>query len=224
MAGHFASVAQTTPRIENLPKYDLRPYHFGFALCINQMNFSVHPNTNYKSTDSLLTLESVPEWGFNIGIVSNLRLGEYTDLRFLPTLSFGDRMINYTIKQDSSVVTTAKKVESTYLDFPLMFKYKSKRLNNARAYIISGVQYSVDLASQAKKTDAQKNDLIKLKSNDIMCQLGVGFDFYLEYFKFSTELKMSYGLRDLLQRDNTIYTSSINRLNSKIFQLSFLFE
>ena len=219
----FTTFAQTHPRIENLPKYDLKPYHFGFALCLNEMNFSVHPNPNYKSADSLLTIESSPQWGFNIGIVSNLRLGTYADLRFLPTLSFGNRVLNYKIRKDSSIITSSKNIESTYLDFPLLLKYKSKRLNNARAYIITGAQYSIDLASQAKKKD-KKNELIRLKSNDIMYQFGVGFDFYLEYFKFSTELKMSYGIRDLLERDNTVFTSSINRLNSKIFQLSFLFE
>jgi len=35
---------------------------------------------------------------------------------------------------------------------------------------------------------------------------------------------MSYGLRDLLIKENTIYTNSVKRLNSKIFQLSFTFE
>ncbi|HQI44995.1 MAG TPA: hypothetical protein PLC59_02975, partial [Bacteroidales bacterium] len=86
-----------------------------------------------------------------------------------------------------------------------------------------GVQYSLDLASQAKKK--QNNlSLVRIKSNDIMCQIGIGFDFYTEYFKFATEIKMSYGLKDLIVRDNSILTNSIDRLNSKIFQLSFLFE
>jgi len=209
--------------IENFPKYDLKPYHFGFSLCINEMNFVVHPSPNTKTNDSLLTLGSQPQWGFDIGIVSNLRLGNYADLRFLPTLSFGNRILNYNIKRDSMVLTTSKNIESTYLNFPLLLKFKSKRLTNARAYVITGVQYSIDLASQANKEE-KKTEIVRLKSNDIMYQFGVGFDFYLEYFKFSTELKMSYGIRDLLERDNTVFTSSINRLNSKIFQLSFLFE
>ena len=217
------SIAQKHPHIENQPKYDLKPYHFGFLLCINQMDFAVRTNPNFNPKDTLLTIESAPQYGFNIGIVSNLRLGEYTDLRFLPTLSFGERMLDYTIRKDTTTINDSKKVESTYLDFPLLLKYKSKRLNNARAYIITGLQYSIDLASQAKKKD-KNNDLIKLRSNDVMYQFGVGFDFYFDTFKFSTELKMLYGVRDLLLRDNTALTSSIKRLNSKIFQLSFLFE
>jgi hypothetical protein len=223
LAVPHVSFAQKRPHIENLPKYDLRPYHFGFALCANKMDFSIKPDPRYQSTDSLLTIQSTPQYGFNIGIVSNLRLGNYADLRFLPTLSFGDRILDYTIKQDTSKESVSKKIESTFIDFPLLLKYKSKRLNNARAYVISGFQYSIDLASQAKKKD-KNNDLIKLKSNDFMYEFGVGFDFYLEYFKFTTELKMMYGMRDLLVRDNTLYTSSIKRLNSKIFQISLMFE
>lgn len=220
----FFSHAQKKPRIENLPKYDLKPYHFGFLLALNQMDFIIKPNKNFSSSDSLLVLEAEPQLGFNIGIISNLRLGSYTDLRFLPTLSFGERILEYTIKTDSNTSElTKKKIESTYLDFPLLFKYKSKRLNNVRSYIIGGVQYSLDLASQAKKK--QNNlSLVRIKSNDIMCQIGIGFDFYTEYFKFATEIKMSYGLKDLIVRDNSILTNSIDRLNSKIFQLSFLFE
>jgi hypothetical protein len=216
-------LAQSHPKIENLPKYDLKPYHFGFALCANKMDFSVRPDPKWQSTDSLLTIQSTPQYGFNIGIVSNLRLGTYADLRFLPTLSFGDRVLDYTLKKDTSTVSVSKKIESTFIDFPLLLKYKSKRLNNVRAYVITGFQYSIDMASQAKKKD-KNNDLVKLKSNDFLYEFGVGFDFYLEYFKFSTEIKMMYGMRDLLERDNTIFTSSIKRLNSKIFQISFLFE
>ena len=218
------SVAQKRLKIENLPKYDLKPYHFGFALCVNKMDFAIHPVKDYKSFDSLFVVQSTPQWGFNIGIVSNLRINNYMDLRFLPTLSFGQRVLDYTLKErDTVIIHTQKKIESTFIDFPLLLKYKSKRLNNMRAYVLGGIQYSIDLASQAKKKD-KNNDLVKLKANDYSFQVGVGFDFYLEYFKFSTELKMIYGLPDLLKRDNTVYTTSISKLNSKIFQISFLFE
>ena len=188
------------------------------------MDFSIHPVPDFISLDSVFVVQSTPQWGFNIGIVSNLRLGEYSDLRFIPTLSFGERILNYTLEDSNKVVLNAtRKIESTFLDFPLLVKFKSKRLNNVRAYVIAGVQYSVDLASQAKKKD-KKNSLVKIKENDFLYEVGVGFDFYLYYFKFATELKMSYGVGDLLKRDGTVYTKSIDKLNSKIFQLSFLFE
>jgi len=57
-----------------------------------------------------------------------------------------------------------------------------------------------------------------------MIEVGIGFDFYTTYFKFGTELKMSYGLNDLLIQENNIYTDVIDKITSKISQVSFTFE
>ena len=57
-----------------------------------------------------------------------------------------------------------------------------------------------------------------------MGELGFGLDFYLEYFKFSPQIKISYGLLNLLTNDSTIYTESINKLTTNGWMLSFTFE
>jgi hypothetical protein len=213
-------------RALNLPKYDLKLYHFGFLIAYNQFDFAIKPYSNLNSFDSLMVVESHPQSGFNLGIISNLRLGKHFDLRFTPTLSFGDRIINYTIKYQDTISQVVKKsVESTYVDFPLLVKFKSSRMNNSRVYVLGGFNYSIDLASQAKKKNENKNEvMIKLLRNDYSFQIGVGADFYLTYFKFATELKMSYGFRDLIKREGNLFSNSIERLNSKILQISFLFE
>jgi len=211
-------------RIENLPNYDLKKYHFGFVLGLNKMDFSIRPIEDYKPLDSLYILESIPEWGFYLGIVSDLRMGQFFNLRFIPTLAFGDRNLEYLIAyKDTVFFNQFKKVESTLLEFPLLLKYKALRMTNTRAYLIGGVKYTLDLASKQKKKDDDEV-LVKIVKNDYAYEVGVGFDFYLEYFKFSTEIKMTYGIRDLLVRDNNIFTNPIDRLNSKVFQISFLFE
>ena len=45
-----------------------------------------------------------------------------------------------------------------------------------------------------------------------------------EYFKFSPQIKISYGLLNLLTMDETVYTESINNLASSGWMLSFTFE
>ena len=213
------------PRPENLPKFDASPYHFGFTLGVNQMNFSVKNEPDLKQFDSLYVIEPVPQMGFNIGIVSDLTINNNLNLRFLPTLAFGDRKLNYSmIAKDSLLQTNTKSVESTYIDLPFYLKFKTNRLVNTRAYVICGVKYSIDLASQSNKKEKTNEILLKLKRNDIAFEIGTGFDFYLEYFKFGIEIKMAYGMRDLLKREDNIYTNSIKKLNSKIFWLSFTFE
>jgi hypothetical protein len=235
-------VAAQSRKPQNLIHYDYSPYHFGFTLGVNQMLFSIdhiplYTDRTYLADETpdipadwarLKKVESNPNWGFTIGIVSNLRLGNYFDLRFIPSLSFGERDISYHIEREFlnevNSIIIRKPIQSTFVEFPLYVKYKSKRLNNIRSYLIAGPKYSIDLISDARRSEKTDGTVVKLFRNDIYLDLGVGFDFYNEYFKFGTEIRMSYGLRDLLKKEGIIYTESIDQLRSKIFTLAFTFE
>jgi len=227
----------------NLPTYDYAPYHFGFVLAVNQMNFALKLNDNvslitldsamspdfFADSVRIMSIGSKPTLGFTIGIVSNLRLGKYFDLRFVPSLAFGERRLNYTfLRYKDNVVSTVefeKNITSTYVEFPLHIKYKSKRLNNVRAYVLAGGKYVIDLATtKADKDEEKNNTLVKLNRNDFLLEAGVGFDFYNGWFKFGTEIKMAYGLTDILKREANIYTEGIESIRSQIFQISFTFE
>ncbi len=230
----------------NMPGYDQELFHFGFVLGVNQSYVSLRPIADLRThvfdstflpdilplPDSarVLSIESTPTPGFVISIVSNLRLGDHFDLRFIPSLTFGDRTLIYNIetyrKTDTLRLTINKKVPSTYINFPIEFRYKAFRYNNFRPYVLVGAQYTLDLASQAKKREERNRNekIVKFNQNDFYVEAGVGFDFYNEWFKFGVELKMMYGLTDVLKREGNIYTESIDKLNSKIFQLSFTFE
>lgn len=228
--------------VNNLENYDNKNYHFGFILGLNKMYFSIEPTSDisdkiYSGTqiqdltsDSarIYSIESNPTTGFTIGIVSNLRLGKYFDLRFIPSLAFGEREIQYSIlgyrNDESEIIDIRKKVTSTFVEFPLELKYKSKRYNNTRAYVLSGMKYTIDLASQANKKEENNQIEVKLLKNDFSFELGVGFDFYTTFFKFGTELKMSYGLNNMVKYEDNIYSGGIANLKSKVFLLSFTFE
>lgn len=235
------SEAQTR-KVENMPAYDYSNYHFGFILAVNQMHFTIKPvaGLNHMMFDSvaaaeinadsamIYSIEQSPTWGFTVGIVGNLRISNYFDLRFIPSLSFGERNLEYRFLKfrngEASLIEVTKNIPSTFVELPLNLKYKSQRLNNFRAYVLGGFNYRIDLASQAKKSKDAAEVQVKLYRNDIYGELGVGFDFYFEWFKFGTELKMSYGLRDMLKHEGNIYTEGIEKLRSKIFQISLTFE
>ncbi len=239
-------------QVPNKPEYDLDPYHFGFLLGINNMFFSIKTFPDFQdkmyknkilseddylkqipdqNSDSakLYSMEATPTFGFVIGIVSNLRLGNYFDLRFTPSLTFGQRNLDYTLlnyykKTSPEVISVTKNIQSTFVEFPIWLKYKGKRIHNVRPYVMAGAKYSLDLASNAKKKADQTNAYVFINRKDIYALGGFGFDFYTAYFKFGTEISMSYGLFDILKRDNTIYTGAVDRMSSKIFQISFTFE
>lgn len=208
----------------NLPKYDKQKIHFGFTLGLNSTNFRIQLAPDFKYRDSIYSIVPTPVTGINLGIISNLRMGEHFDLRFIPALSFAQRNLDYVFYYpDGTGLSTTKKVESTYLEFPVDIKFKSKRVNNYRVYVLAGGRYSIDMVSQAKVRDKDK-DIVKLERYDYGYEIGMGFDFYMTYFKFSPEIKMFNGMNNLLVRENTPFSSPLAKLNSKIFLISFLFE
>ncbi len=244
----FIQTIEAQNVILNKQGYNDQPYHFGFILGINAMNFSVQPIDNisqqqWKKSQApdlpnadyyrVLSVTASASPGFSVGILGNLRLMKYLDMRFIPALSFGSRTLNYTIQGtgmagtpagSDSVFMVNKKVNSTYLTFPLLFKYRSWRKDNYGAYFIGGINYSIDLAAVKKTKEDTGTGDIKLRTKDIGAEIGAGFDFYFAYFKLGVEAKMIYGLKNLIVDDNTLYSGSINQLHSKIFMLSFTFE
>ena len=80
------------------------------------------------------------------------------------------------------------------------------------------------MARQKKGNGSTIDGNIKLNRHDFLLTLGTGVEFYTTYFKFGIEAKMSYGLTNILAHEDDIYSGTIDRLNSKLFLLSFTFE
>lgn len=215
---------QHHPHIMNMPKFEKRHYHFGYSISVNRMDFSIKPAENLTNFDSLMIIQSNPQYGFKVGIIGDLHFGKNFDLRFIPGISLGQRNLDYTFKTRNSQINEKKYSESAFVDLPLLIKYKSKRLCNTAAYIISGANYTIDMASLFKNKSNNDDVLIKLKKCDVAYEIGTGFDFYTFSSKISIELKMSYGFKDLLKRENNTFTNSIEKLSSKIFYLSVTIE
>ena len=209
--------------VKNQEKYDKQWIHFGFLLGTNKTNFKVSRAENLLINDSVLFLSGDGQTGFDLGIISNLRIAENFDLRFTPLLAFSQRNMTYnmTLKVAGQSIVT-KKIESTFIQFPLTLKFKSNRVNNYRFYVLGGAKYMVDLVSQAAvESDEQ---LVKLKKYDYGYEIGLGMDLYLTLFKFAPEIKMYQGIPNILANDNAVYTTSLSGLKSRIWSISFTFE
>lgn len=240
--------AQRQPN--RLPIYDDQPYHFGFILGYNQMSFNIdyidnfqtqqysgnqsnniwdrdHHNQNYTYSVSGVECPSNP--GFTVGIVGNLRLAKYFDLRLVPSLSFGNRTLIYNMycyeKNESYQIKGASSMlDAVIIEFPLHVKYKSKRFHNFAAYLIGGGNLKLD--ATGRKNTNEDNNIIKVKTNllDFAGEFGAGVDFYNNYFKFGIEVKMSCGLINILDKQNQILDSSFDKLRNNTFQISLTFE
>lgn len=211
------------PKPQNKPGYDYKWIHFGFMVGLNTMDFGFErPGSGF---DSLYFADvSSPNPGFQVSIVSDLRMGDRLSLRFLPGITFGSREFSF---YDEDGLVSRQTVESNFLDFPLLVKYKSFRVNNYRPYLIGGFNFRYDMA--ARKDYEEDGPYVRLHKPDLYLELGFGIDFFLQYFKFSPELKVSAGFRDILVHDPaggmaSRYVNSIDRLNSYLVMLCFYFE
>lgn len=214
--------------------YDDKPLHFGFTLGLNLMDFDITPAKTINDIDFLMPEVSLLNPGINIQIVTNLKLRQHLDLRFLPGVSFGQRNIRYykDTNPDPNVTemqiyNESQRLESSFLEFPFLLKYKGDRLNNIRPYVIGGINYRYDLAGK-KEYDDEKPIYLRLKRSDLYYEAGAGLDFYLPYFKLSVEIKMSNGIRDVIVHEpatgHAEFINAIDKVKSQIWILSFHFE
>ena len=213
-------------KVENLPNFDLRRFHFGFLLCYNTSDFFMKLDPQAYTRDSVLVVDHLRKPGFNLGIVGSLNMTTHLSLRFIPSLSFQDRVLRYRFrKTDSTPVVFEKPVESTYLEFPLLLKFRSDRINNFAVYLLAGGKASIDMATQKDVNNAVDDEIvIKLKKFDYSAEVGGGFDFFLPYFKFGMELKAGFGIPNLIINDDTRFSNPLQSLRTKVYVFTFTFE
>lgn len=210
----------------NLVNADNKQYHFGFILGFNSMDFNIDQSKVVAPDDGKIWYGDVTSLGtgFTVGIISDLRLGEYFDLRFNPVLMFNDRTVHY-VDDAGNPAEEDVTVKSSLIDFPLLVKMRAQRMRNFRPYIVAGPAMTLDLGR------SQDCNLL-LKALDYGVEFGVGFDIYLPYFKLAPELKMFYGFNDMLNKDRTDligsqdekWQNAIYKLTSRLFTFTFNFE
>lgn len=214
-------------RTNNLINADNRLYHFGFILGLNWMDAGL---TNAAIADP----ETGEIWfgeevkttpGFSIGIISDLRICRWLNLRFCPLLLFNERQFMYRDAQGKEAPCGILTVPSNMMEFPLTFKFRGQRKRNYRPYLLAGAAMTLDMGRDSEYT-------LMLKQIDYGVEFGVGCDFYLPYFKLAPEFKFYLGLGDVLERNrpdiadvsDMKYTNTISKLTSRLFTVSFNFE
>ncbi len=210
-------------RIENLQNFDKQKLHFGYYLGINQYNFKI----DYKQNPEYST-QMIEQLGLNIGLVGDLRISEYLNLRFEPglhtnkgSIKFNERS-NFTKESD-----TLRSVKSTYVHLPILLKFSSKRIDNFRPYLLGGISSSFNLSSNQNSPEDNKNDVFRLKTFNLYYELGFGIDFYFQYFKFSPSIRGLFSLKNELVPDNDInspWTGNLDRLRTRGIFINFTFH
>lgn len=206
----------------NFLDFNQKPYYFGITLGYNSSNFRVLQSRNFVQSDSIRLVESVTGPGFNLGIVSNLKVGDFFDIRFLPTLSFAERNINYAAVRDLRP-PFSRGIESVFVEMPFQVRYKSEPFNDMRLFVLTGIKYGFDVASESRTR--QSTELVKVSPTDFSLEIGAGAQFFFPYFIFSPEIKFSHGLGNVLIFDQSLEEASvIEKILSRTLTISLHFE
>ena len=199
---------------QNLKGFDKNgKIHFGFLLGINQLNFNLSVNNSIYTQDTIASLNIKSEPGLNIGMITDLHLGKNWDLRILPSLIFGARYFEYLISTDEGVFPQKRLSESVYIYTPIEIKYKAERYGNWRPYLTCGGFSSYDMQYQNFQNNVIDDRFVRLKRWDYGYNVGFGFEFFLEYFKFSSQFKWDKGCRNMIIKDKTEFTNVIDNIS-----------
>ena len=213
-----------TKKLQHRPHADQKIFHLGFFVGLHTQDLlltqSGHTNENGE-----VWFSEIPTYspGFSVGMIGDLYLNRYMNLRALPSLHLGSK--DFLFREQASGETFAASLKNNYISLPLQLKLNGGRVNNYRPYVLIGGYASMELASR-------KNQPVLLKPYDYGVEVGLGCDFYLPYFKLCPEVKFCFGLTDILEKDRTDladlslmkYPLSLQKAIQRLIVLSFNFE
>ena len=206
----------------NYLDFQKKPYYFGITLGINTSKYRLNHSQDFIANDSINIAEGVMGPGFNVHVIGNLKIGEYFDFRFLPGFAFAERNLEYSRPLDASGFSR-RKIESVFFEAPFLVRFKSAPYKDKRAFVIAGMKYSYDVASNSKTRQA--SSLVKISPHDFQLEIGAGIQFFFPYFIFSPEIKMSQGIGNTLIYNNNLNEARVlEKIISRVFTISFHFE
>ncbi|MDX2062646.1 MAG: porin family protein [Bacteroidia bacterium] len=141
---------------------------------------------------SLVNIAVASQPGLNLGLVATAKLGDRLDLRVAPQVSLQQR--NFTFEFDNGDASV-RKLESSYLQVPILLKYKSAVYRDYRVFVALGPVISLNLASD--EDVANDPELLKIEKTDFSWQFSFGFDIYGDKVKLTPELFYQIGTRDV---------------------------
>ena len=205
--------------ILNNENFDKQRVYWGYFLGFNSYDYKF----DYKNVaPDILVKQST---GFNVGLVGDVRLQEYINLRFEPGLYYTQRTLSYSGL--TRPIDATRTVGATYIHFPLLLKFSALRTGNVRPYLVGGFSTTLNLSSNEKATDDNQQQQFRVVSWTKNYEMGFGVDLYLEYFKFSPSIRGVFGIGDELIRDNdpnSPWTGNVQSMKTRAILINFTFH
>lgn len=205
----------------NIATEDEKLLNWGYFLGFNQYDFKF----DYKEVPEIGDILVSTKAGFNVGLIGEVRLNKFLDVRFEPGLFYAQRTIGFRGFSDEN--RAIREVKSTYINFPLLLKVSTKRIGNWKPFVIGGASYALNLGSNEDSVDDNSSGTFRMTKSNYNWELGFGIDFYLEYFKFAPSIRGVFAINDELIPDNdpnSPWTGNLDGMRTRGVFINFTFE
>jgi hypothetical protein len=212
----------------NIPDHDEQKIRFGITVGGNRSHYNILHSPKFLEFDSINVIESINSTGISLAGLVNLRLGNHLDLRGYPlNLIFTEKAFEYKLKKPDLGLkedsTTIKKIQGITLAFPVQLKFTSDRIQNFKAYMLAGGRAEYDLAANSGKKN--NDEFLTIKKLDYALEGAIGFHFYFPVFVLTPEIKISYGLKNMLSSESKFkYGNTINDIRSRSITFTLTVE
>jgi len=210
-------------RLSNLETFDNRFLSWGYYLGFNNYDFKIEYNNQNTDVNTDILVER--QGGFNVGLVGDMRVNKYVNLRLEPGLYFTQRDLRFPNFEEERDIL--RNVKSTYIHVPLLVKLSTKRLNNIKPFVVAGVSRSFNLSSNETNPEDNQEGQFRMTKGTSYFELGFGVDFYLFYFKFTPSIRGVFATSNELIADddpNSPWTSNISSLETRGIFVNFTFQ
>lgn len=210
----------------HLEFYDDKPIHYGFLFALPVTRFNVRHSDKFMEADSAYSIVSPAQGAFRMGFTVNAFLTDHFDIRTTPSVSLYERRVKFNYPGGGTPPGTEKieSRESTWIEIPLLLKYKSTRRVNTRMYMIAGVTLGIETNVKRSRGNGRSSNQLDTRTSDFTVDYGVGFEQFFQFFKFAPELRFSHGLVNMIQPANNTVSVGIDRLSTHTVTLYLNFE
>ena len=212
-------------KVLNNENFDKPRFSYGYYLGFNVYDYNIDYTSDVKDVQVLKST------GLNVGLIGNIRINDYIDIRLEPGLVISRRELNFSNTFFNGISYEEKdlirEIQSTFVHIPLLVKFSTKRINNIKPFIVGGVSTGLNLSSQENNPDDNSKNNFRVTKNNLYYELGIGIDLYLTWFKFTPSIRGVFLMQDELVNDvdpNSPWTSNLSQMQTRGLFINFTFQ
>lgn len=222
----FSTLYGQDKNLENLRTEDKKHLRFGYYVGLNSVGAKMEYLPTLSGQPYRLSIKAKPS--FDVGLLADVRINEFLNIRFHPGVAFVEREIRFPFSEEIlSKPLIERNVKSNYVRLPVGIKLNARRIRNARPFLMGSMSYNINITSEETNPEDNTSGTFRMKRNMYAWEFAIGTDIYFPYFKFTPSLHGLFALNNEIVPDNdpnSPFTRYITSMKSRGVFLRFTFE